>query len=207
MANFLYLKIPRSNLSYHPIIKLKDIGTVVCKDEKVKAAIQEITIYEFKTSGNIVMSVMKIMELIQHRYPELCVVNQGETDFIIEYRSKAPNEKEQIAKLIVVCILLFFGAAFTIMAFHNDIELQKLLYQLRFFVTGDDKVGIGGLEIGYTIGLGIGILVFFNHVGRKKLTHDPTPIQVEMRKYEKDVDQAFMENSSRKGAVEDATDD
>ena len=39
--------------------------------------------------------------------------------------------------------------------------------------------------------------MFFNHVGRKKLTHDLTPIQVQMRKYEKDVDAAFVEEVSR----------
>ena len=32
-----------------------------------------------------------------------------------------------------------------------------------------------------------------------KVTHDPTPIQVEMRKYEQDVDDTFIENASREG--------
>ena len=37
-----------------------------------------------------------------------------------------------------------------------------------------------------------------NHFGNKKITHDPTPLQVEMRKYECDIDTAFIENASRK---------
>ena len=41
---------------------------------------------------------------------------------------------------------------------------------------------------------------FFNHVGRKKITPDPTPLQVEMRKYENDIDTTFIENSSRGGS-------
>jgi stage V sporulation protein AA len=36
-------------------------------------------------------------------------------------------------------------------------------------------------------------------VGRKKITPDPTPIQIEMRKYEKDVDTTFIENAGRGG--------
>ena len=55
------------------------------------------------------------------------------------------------------------------------------------------------LEICYSIGLGLGILVFFNHIGHKKVTHDPTPIQVQMRTYEQEVDTTFIENCSRKG--------
>ena len=55
------------------------------------------------------------------------------------------------------------------------------------------------LEVCYCIGLGLGIILFFNHVGRKKITPDPTPIQIEMRKYEKDVDTIFIENAGRGG--------
>ena len=55
------------------------------------------------------------------------------------------------------------------------------------------------LEICYSIGLAVGIIVFFNHVGHKKITHDPTPIQIEMRKYETDLDTAFINNAERRG--------
>ena len=58
--------------------------------------------------------------------------------------------------------------------------------------------GISSLEICYCLGLAIGILVFFNHIGKKKITHDPTPLQVEMRKYENDLDMTFIENAGRK---------
>ena len=53
------------------------------------------------------------------------------------------------------------------------------------------------LEVSYCIGLTVGIMVFFNHIGRKKITADPTPLQVEMRKYENDLDMTFIENASR----------
>ena len=62
---------------------------------------------------------------------------------------------------------------------------------------------IAVLEVCYSIGLFLGIMVFFNHVGRKKITHDPTPIQVEMRTYEKGVDTTFIENCGRKGSSND----
>ena len=55
------------------------------------------------------------------------------------------------------------------------------------------------LEVCHSIGLGLGIILFFNHVGRKKITPDPTPIQIEMRKYETDLDTAFINNAERRG--------
>ena len=55
------------------------------------------------------------------------------------------------------------------------------------------------MEIGFCIGLPVGILIFYNHLGKKKLTDDPTPVQVAMRKYEQDVDTTYIESSSREG--------
>ena len=55
------------------------------------------------------------------------------------------------------------------------------------------------LQVGYCIGLAVGIIIFFNHFGKKKITKDPTPIQVQMRKYANDIDTVFIENAGRKG--------
>ena len=51
----------------------------------------------------------------------------------------------------------------------------------------------------YSIGIIIGILVFFNHFGRKRFSVDPTPMEVEMRLYENDIQTTLVENYSRKG--------
>lgn len=53
------------------------------------------------------------------------------------------------------------------------------------------------LEYCYSIGLGVGIIIFYNHFGPKKLTKDPTPIEVEMRKYERDINQTLIDGHNR----------
>ena len=55
------------------------------------------------------------------------------------------------------------------------------------------------MEVTYSIGIVIGILVFFNHFGRKRFSVDPTPMEVEMRLYENDIQTTLVENYSRKG--------
>jgi stage V sporulation protein AA len=147
-----------------------------------------------------VFSVLKIIELIHEEYPELTISNEGEKDFIVEY---IPDPAKPIwlnaLKTTILCVVIFFGAAFTIMAFNNDISVGDVFAKLYFQVTGQKSTGITELEVCYSIGLALGILIFFNHVGQKKITPDPTPIQVEMRKYEKDIDTTFIENAERKG--------
>ena len=53
------------------------------------------------------------------------------------------------------------------------------------------------MEVSYSIGLAVGILVFYNHFGPKKLSKDPTPIEVEMRKYETEINQALIDGYNR----------
>ncbi len=57
--------------------------------------------------------------------------------------------------------------------------------------------GINVLEVSYSIGLAVGITVFFNHIGGRKLKKDPTPIEVSIRNYEEDVDKALVEKGER----------
>jgi stage V sporulation protein AA len=41
--------------------------------------------------------------------------------------------------------------------------------------------------------------MFYNHVGGRRLTKDPTPLEVAMRNYEQDVDKALIETAGREG--------
>lgn len=85
------------------------------------------------------------------------------------------------------------------MAFNNDVSIDDAFEKFYLQVMGTESNGMTELEVAYCIGLPVGILVFFNHFGKKKITPDPTPIQVEMRKYEKDVDTTFIEEAGRDG--------
>ena len=59
--------------------------------------------------------------------------------------------------------------------------------------------GFSVLEISYSIGIGLGVVLYFNHFGRRKFTQDPTPLEVEMRVYEDDIDTTIIEQNDRYG--------
>lgn len=134
------------------------------------------------------------------------VVSIGEQDFVVQLLDvpMAPRWMETI-KVIVMVVVIFLGAAFTIMAFNNDVSVGEVFDRFYQQVMGKEKPKVSEIEIFYCLGLAVGILVFFNHIGKKKITSDPTPIQVEMRKYEQDVDMAFIENAGRKGHEHDVS--
>jgi stage V sporulation protein AA len=208
----IYIKTDEHDLTHELLVKLGDVFKVEGTDPALVQAVKEVELYRFppdtasasSAKKVVVFSILKVMEKIHAIDPDVTVVNLGETDFILEY---IPQKKQakwfEILKLVGVAVITFFGAAFTIMAFNNDISVSGVFERFYAQVLGVDKPPVTEIEVCYSIGLAVGIMVFFNHIGKKKITMDPTPIQVELRKYESDVADTLIENAGRMGHCED----
>ena len=202
----IYIKIDKNVLVHNRNITLGDIAKIECTDVGMLRKIRQKKVYSFqgthaKKNQFQVFSILKIIQLIHEDYPNADVQNEGEADFIVEYVPRLnPPMGVAYLKTILLCIVIVFGSAFTIMAFNNDVGVSEVFAKFYMQVMGKESSGFTELEVFYSIGIAFGILVFFNHVGRKKITPDPTPLQVEMRKYENDIDTTFIENSSRGGS-------
>ena len=198
----VYLKIEQNVLVRDPSVVLKDIAKITSTNRPLINKMKLMKVYTFHTPINQskkkmqteVFSVLKIIEMIGQEFPNVEIQNIGEKDFVLEYQPKEEAKWLLYLKTAILCVLIFFGSAFTIMTFNNDVGVGEVFMDYYQQVMGTESNGFTVLEICYSIGLFFGIMVFFNHVGRKKITHDPTPIQVEMRTYEKDVDATFIEN-------------
>ena len=197
MNAVLYMQIDANIKIKHPHIYLQDIARLSCSDSKILNRLRVMPVINLKPDapGRYVMSVMDLVDKIQQKEPDLTVTPLGETDFILTYEK--PGSQNLIfrwLKIALVCLITFFGAAFSIMTFNADVDVEKLFQQIYFQVTGQNSSGFTPLEIAYSAGLGLGILFFFNHFGHRKITADPTPMQVQMRKYEDDVNTTITEN-------------
>lgn len=194
-------------------VELCDVASIYCEDEVVQAKANALKIHRFKKGqpARVVISMLKVIELLTNLCQGITVESIGETDIIIEKASlekDKPNQKKgigEIFKIAFVALICFFGSGFTIMAFHNDIGISDVLGRIYELVTGTASDGYTSLEISYSIGLAAGIIIFYNHIGGKKLTTDPTPLEVEMRNYERDVNQAIVEMADRQKIEEDVS--
>lgn len=201
-SKILYIKGDRDVEVTKPDVTLGDLLSMECTDKLMLAKIKTLKIVRFKKSGRQrrVVSVLKIIACIHEKFPETDVQNLGETDIIVTYEDqKTPALAWHIIKTAFVAAVTFFGAAFSIMAFNNDVDVTKLFGQIYELVTGQETSGFTVLEISYSVGVTAGILIFFNHFGRKRFTVDPTPMEIQMRLYENDIQTTLIENSERKG--------
>lgn len=200
MADLLYLKLSESCLADRKKVKIKDVATVQCRNPDIKYGVEKLEVMSFTgTREQQVVSVMYILELIQKSYPDCLVELVGATDVVIYYRSyDASDTAKQMLKFVMVCLIAFLGAGFSIMSYNSDVNMAGQLDVMENIFVGQNHNSYPVAGIAYSVGLFIGIIVFFNHGARKKFTDDPTPLQVQMRQYEQEVNQTIITDADRK---------
>lgn len=203
----LYIKGDKNIEVTKPEVTLGDILSMECSNQNVIPRLKTIKVMKMqeKNGQRKVISILKIIKLIHEIYPNMDVQNLGETDIIVTYEEqKSTGMISHLIKIGFTAVLTFIGAAFAIMTFNNDVSVRKLFSQIYQLMTGIKPQGSTILELSYSIGLTIGILLFFNHFGKKKFSVDPTPLEVQMRTYENEIQTTLVENASRKGKELDA---
>ena len=202
----VYVKASGNCIVYDKNITLGDVLKIECTNLGILRTIKQMELYQFNHEHSVVFSILKVIEIIHQDYPNLEVVNCGESDFIVEYqKSTVKSALWEKMKLALVATIVFFGSAFTIITFHIDIGIQKTFSRFYEQLMGTEKPTVTELEVSYSIGLALGIIVFFNHFSKKKLTKDPTPIEVEMKKYNQDLINTKVAESDEKGHTIDVS--
>ena len=197
----MYLQGDRNVEVQKKDVTLGDIVAMECSNKEMIPKLKTLKILKIpdKKKQRMVISILKIIACIHEKYPGLEVQNLGEQDIIITYEEqKTPGMVWHVIKTVIVVLITFCGAAFSIMAFNNDVSTSRLFSQIYEYVTGDVSDGFTILEVSYSVGITVGILVFFNHFGKKRFTVDPTPMEVQMRLYENDIQTTLVEDASRR---------
>ncbi len=201
----VYLKCDRNVEVQAQDVFMSDVGEVRCSDKTAAAKLRALKVHHFKQEGarRCVISTLKLVELMEESCQDISVQIVGEPDVLVEWvRVDKDRGAGRWLLAAFVCLVSFFGTAFTIMAYHNDVGINEVFTEIYKMVMDREPQGLNVLEVSYSIGLAAGIIVFFNHVGGRRLTKDPTPIEVAMRNYEEDVDKTLIATAAREGKEE-----
>lgn len=200
MSKILYVQTDRNMKVVKEQILLGDIAKLSCSDTRIleRNQIRKVATFPKGKYGRYVLSATDLIREIEKKEENVEVAHIGEPTFVITYED--PNQKSTMLswlKTILVSMLTFFGTAFSIMTFNTDVSVSRLFNNIYQMFTGRISDGFTVLEVTYSIGIAIGVIFYFNHFGRRKLTQDPTPMEVQMRLYENDVDTTIIEKSER----------
>ena len=197
----IYIKAAKKcNIQQRRTIRVKDVAEVVAPPA-LQNKIEQIKLLEIHDhkKQNYLISMADVVRKISQEFPDISIQSIGEMDSIIEFSPTVQKENKlwTYVKVAFVCITLLAGSATAIMSFHTDAQIPEVLKRYYEIFMGRKIEHPYLIQIPYSIGLAAGIIVFFNHFASKHLTDDPTPIEVEMALYEKDVEDCLIENLSK----------
>jgi len=206
----IYIKpAKKATISEQRAILIQDVAEVVATSD-VAQKVQNMKLVDIGHDGekkkNYLISVTDIIKKIKKAYPDYTVNNVGEMDTLVQYAAEKSRDRPWLKWLRVafVVLVLFVGSSTAIMSFHTDGQMPKIFESYYRMFYGEEKSNPKIVSIPYSIGIALGIIVFYNHFMGKKITDDPTPVEVEMELYEKDVtDTVVQVLSQRKTAKED----
>lgn len=205
MKKILYLKLEQCKETKKSSVTIGDVAKLECSELSIvnRLKTEKLFYMDENRHSRRVVSVLFIIQKIHEVYPELEIVNLGEADFVISYHPKKQSKTLENVKIFFVCAVSFLGAMFSMMTFNEDVSTHDSFAKLYEWVMGYPQTGISVLEITYSIGVGVGIVIFFNHIGKRYLTDDPSPVEVEMAGYEQQVNQSLIKQVGRRGEEED----
>jgi stage V sporulation protein AA len=197
MEGIVYIRLRhRVQVKSESLVNLGQLAQIIAP-EGVLEDLKRINIHQVTPSDKniIVIDVMTVINSISVNHPYLDIQTIGPVQSIIEviYEKK----KISLPLFIGVWLLLFIGAAMAIMNFHEDVSMRQVHQTLYHFITGEEDPHPLLFQIPYSFGLGLGMILFFNHIFRKRLNEEPSPLEVEMFNYQQDLDQYVIMHENK----------
>jgi len=192
----VYIRLMKNiKVPHRGSIKLKDIALLYSLTNQLED-LKDTPIYTMTKQDQQIAVIDRFLiidQLIQ-RYEDLEYQFIGPQETIV--RLDKIKQKPSVWIVSFVWFLLFIGTAMTIMNFHYDVSMQEVQQKLHYLFTGEENEFPLWIQIPYSIGLGLGMLLFFNRWFKKKFNEEPSPLEVELFNYQQDLDQyvSYYEN-------------
>ncbi|SNZ10467.1 stage V sporulation protein AA [Terribacillus aidingensis] len=204
MPAIVYIRFIRKiTAAPEAVIKLKDIAHIANAGDQ-KERMLDTVIYRIteKDSNIVVLDSFLVFQQLMRIFPEHELQLIGSEQTIV--RVQRSKKRTVWPLVILIWLLLFIGSAMTIMNFHFDVAMEPVQQKIHFLLTGEKLIHPLWMQIPYSIGIGVGMILFFNHVFKKRLNEEPSPLEVEMHKYQREMDVyvAYHENSLEKQNVD-----
>lgn len=190
MDNYIYLHLKdHIKREAGQDIYLDDITELSCSPD-VRDKLTKLVILQEKGVGIITLSVVEVIELIRQFIPEIPIISTGESKITIHIHEKDEYSGKGFAGLIrafITSLLLFIGSGIAIMYFHEDVNMHKVHDAIYTAVTGQEATGSYWISIPYSIGLGLGIALFFGLLPDKNKYSKPDLLEIGIHKYKDQI--------------------
>jgi len=166
-------------------ITLRDIANVQARTSEV-AKYEEVILYKTReaSSTSEVIDRFLITNKLKVKFPHLHMQFFGPNETLLKKEGKKRLTK---VLFIFAWLVLFLGTTMTMMNFHFDVNMQEVHVRIHYLLTGEQVKQPLFIQIPYALGIAVGMLLFLNESFLHKHKKGPTPLELEMYHYEKNV--------------------
>ncbi|MFI3210989.1 MAG: stage V sporulation protein AA [Peptostreptococcaceae bacterium] len=187
---------------------MKDIYLMPKKQNKFKSSKKNLyikDIYEVYPSE----FEEQINNILVRRYDEIKeydVIHLGEVIEIINQKTKAFNitflvvddlivffddenkDHTKYLRVFITSLVVFIGSIMGIMNFHADVNMSESQFNMVNAISNNPKEHLPYFQVSYTIGIGVGVSLFFNKFIPNYSKDEPSPLDLKMKSLTKEME-------------------
>lgn len=187
------------------LIMLGQVARLVTDTPDTEQRLSSLPLHQIvPDDGNmIVIDMLQVVKAVRQMLPGTTVETFGEPHVLVEV-AQPDTFKPRLFMLVLAWVLLFFGSGMALMNFHADVNMPQVQKRITELITGKPERHPWLFQIPYSLGVGLGMLLFFNRLLPKKMLDEPNPLEVEMFMYQENVNHYIITEEYRKKHEEEA---
>jgi stage V sporulation protein AA len=198
-SKIVYIRLRRRAIVVpNSVVALGDIARLVA-DEGLAGRLKKLPLHRITNKdGNLLLiDMLQVVKAVHAAEPGITIETFGEPHVLLEI-SPTGEVKPRKLRLLLAWLMLFFGSGMAMMNFHADVNMPAVQHRITELVTGRSGPHPWLFQIPYSLGVGLGMLLFFNRIFRKRLNDEPNPLEVEMFMYQENVNHYVITEEYRK---------
>ncbi|MBB6690362.1 stage V sporulation protein AA [Cohnella xylanilytica] len=180
------------------LIRLADVARLVA-DRELERRLLALPVHRIRPEEGslLVIDMLQIVRAIREAAPGVAIETYGEPHVLVEVAQGGVVKPRRIV-LALAWLLLFFGSGMALINFHADVNMPLVQRRITRLLTGSPDWHPWLFQIPYSLGVGLGMLLFFNRLFRRRPTDEPNPLEVEMFMYQENVNHYVITDEYRK---------
>lgn len=180
------LRLKPFNLTIESIY-LKDIYCIYPKEYAKKIGNICIRHYENKDSNYDVIHIGEVIEKIKEQVSTIHITFLKTDDVVIFFENNK-KDRTKYLRVLLISIVVLMGSIMGIMNFHADVNMIYSQTTMVNALTRNPEKYLPYFQIPYSIGIGIGVSLFFNKFIPTYAKNEPSPLDLKIKSLNKEIE-------------------
>lgn len=168
--------------------------------EDIIKSVERIPIFPYGINNPVRLTTIQVIDLIHREIGvDISIIPIGDSSALFEAKQKK-NENPLLAffRVAFSLLLIFCGSALAVMYFHSDVNMIEVHQTVYYLISGQRTDNPIILSLSYSLGIGMGIAIYFEVFERMNNKKNPGPLELEMYQSKKEMHDYLMDQEGEK---------